>query len=177
MNKLQEVALQLKQAANEILGEILNVDKQIDSLLEKRDLITSAHVSKEDYLSYLRYHFKTKADQYGISLLKLIEQRSGFDFGRLENNLKNKSGFLGVDFLTLQNLPTVITENALYFYFSEQMVERIGDALDGKEWPDDAISVVDRREALLSIEADLVVLNKKRDDLVKALDDAGFTSA
>jgi hypothetical protein len=175
MTKLTDLALQLKTAANELLGELGNIDNQIETLHRQRDTITSAHVSKADYLSYLTAHFKIKADRFEIAVLREVEARNVFDFGNLERGFVNKDGFQGLQFLTAYPTPVEISETALYFYFGDVFIERIGHALEAHEWPDNAMPAEARRKALTDIEVSIKELQQRRDDLVKSIDDAGIS--
>ncbi len=174
MTKLSEMAKQLKEAAHELLAELNSIDAQIEVLHKQRDAVTSGHVSKADYLRYLATHFEIKGARFKTSLLREIEAKGTFDFGNLERGLLNKNGFIGLNFLTVYSVPVPITDDALYFYFNDVLIDKISQALDAHAWPNDAMPAEACREALLSIEQAIKELEQSRNALVKSIDDAGI---
>lgn len=100
MSKLNNIATQLKSAAKSLLGEIATIDSEIELLHQKRHAITSGHVSKEDYLFYVRAHFKIRSDQFKGQLIRDIEKKTSRNFGTLERQYENKDTFAGMTFLT-----------------------------------------------------------------------------
>lgn len=175
MSEINKIASQLKSAAKSLLDEIAGIDKQVELLHNKRHAITSGKVSKEDYLAYVRAHFKIRADQFKSQLIRNIEKKTNHDFGNLERQNNMKDSFIGVSFLTESPLPVDITENALYFYFGDLFIDRIKATLDDMNWPEDTMPIEDRRKELVSIEISVAGLMKKRDEIVKSLDDAGLS--
>ena len=63
---------------------------------------------------------------------------------------------------------------ALYWHFGKQIEERFSDALDILQWPDNAIAVEDRRTQIAEIDAKLIILNAKRDELANDLMSSGM---
>jgi hypothetical protein len=175
MSKLNTIAAQLKSAAKSLLDEIAGIDKEIELLHNKRHAITCGHVSKEDYLFYVEAHFKNKGDIFKSQLVANFKKNTVLDFGGLERQYNNKDSFLGMTFLTPYNMPVDISENALYFYFGDRFIDRIKDALDALNWPNDCMPIELRRKELVIIEAQTAELMKKRDEIVKALDEAGLS--
>lgn len=175
MSELNNVATQLKSLAKSLLGEVADIDKKIELLHNKRHAITSGHVSKEDYLFYVRAHLKIRSDQFKGQLIRDIEKKTSRNFGTLERQYENKDTFVGMTFLTSYPSPFDISENAIYFYFGELIIERIKDALDVMDWPDGIMPIDARRKELITIEASVAELIKKRDEIVKSLDDVGIS--
>ena len=174
MSELTKIASQLKSAAKSLLDEIAGIDKQVELLHNKRHAITSGQVSKADYLFYVKEHFKIKGDQFKKDLIKNIEKNTRHDFGSLERQHEMKDSFIAISFLTERLLPVEITENALYYYFGDIFIDRIKDALDDKNWPNDCMPIDERRKELVSIEALVADLMKKRNEIVSSLDAAGL---
>lgn len=175
MSELKKIASQLKSAAKSLLDEIAGIDKQMELLHKKRHAITSGQVSKVDYLSYIKAHFNIQADQFKRNLIDNIQKKTNLNFGILEHQQKLKASFPGFSFLVPYPIPVDISEGALYYYFGDIFIDRIKDALDDTNWPNDCMPIDDRRKELASIEELEANLMKKRDEIVKSLDDAGLT--
>jgi hypothetical protein len=174
MSEIANIAQQLKAAANKILGEIKIIDNQIAELQKQRDSITSSKVTKEDFLTYLAAHFRIKAETFELKLSREMFPRLNFDFGSLERGFDNNHGFAGTFPLTASPVPQVISEDAVYFYFSDIILEKIGDSLSGY-FDDNCMPVSELRQALSEIEATKKTLLSRRDELVKTLDDSGIS--
>jgi len=174
MSKLTNIVSQLKTAANELLGRVADIDRQIGELAKRRDALTMGVVSKDDYLEYLRINLKRRGERFGRAIAKNLNQGSR-NFSRLERELDAGEGFFGANLLTEFNVSVPITEEAVFFYFGETVIDRLGAALDALEWPADAVPVAERRTLIATIERDNAELNRQRDKLVAMLADAGIT--
>jgi len=174
MTNISNIAQQLKAAASKLLGEIKTIDDELDALNQQRDVITSGHVSKEDFLNYLSLHFKIKAATFQSRLLREMEPKVKYDFGSLERGYVTNSSFLGIYFLTGGFAPVPITEEAIYFYFGDILLEKIGEALDDK-FDGEAMPVHECRKAIQDIEKTERELLQRRSELVKTIDEAGIT--
>lgn len=175
MSKINDIASQLKSAAKSLIDKINGIDKEINELHSKRHAITSGRVSKADYLSYVKSSFKVKADLFKSQLISNIKQKTNLDFGALERQHNSKDSFIGMSFLAPYLMPVDISENALYYYFGDVFLRRIENALDDMDWPNDCMPIGERRKELVLIEAKVAELMKKRDEIVKSLDEAGLT--
>lgn len=175
MNKLNAVFSQLKTAANELRGRIADIDKQLTDLTKQRDALNLGNVSKADFLEYVGASFMRKGARCGRELVAALD--SGRGFARLERGLNSGDEFLGIRFLTGSNVPVVATEEAFYFYFGDLMVDRLGEALDALEWPDNAVPVALRRTQVEAIERDITELHRQRVELVAMLGEAGVAGA
>lgn len=174
MAELKNIVSQLKNAAKVLLGQVADIDAQITELNARRDALTGGVVSKEDFLNYARAHFQRKGAVFERGILNAIEGRPR-DYASLERSLDRGDSFLALQFLTASNVPVEITENAIFFYFEDILIERLGKALDKLQWPEDAIPAALRHEMLLDIEQDTDTLQRQRADLVASLDEAGIT--
>lgn len=173
MSKLTNIVSQLKEAANELVGRVSKIDEQINGLSAQRDALTSSNVSKEDFLEYMRVHFKRNGARFEREILKSL---GGYrEYARLERELKAGEGFFGASFLVGFTAPVVVSEEAFYFYFGDVMVDRLSKALDSLDWSEDAIAVSLRRSHIESIERETAELLQQRAELVAMLGEAGIT--
>lgn len=173
MAELNKIVSQLKNAANELLGQVKDIDNQIAELARQRDALTGGIVSKDDFLEYLRVHIAINSGYFGKEINNLLKDRR--DFGGLERQMINGQGFPGINLLTAIHVPVDITEKGIWFYFGDVILERLSKSLDALDWPEDAIPVALRREHLLNIEQDTAKLYQQRAELVAMLNEAGIT--
>ncbi|MBS4015397.1 MAG: hypothetical protein KGZ86_03070 [Candidatus Latescibacteria bacterium] len=175
MVELKNIVSQLKSAAKELIGQLESIDAKIVELSEQRDAITSGLVSKEDFLQYMRAHFQRKGESFERGIIKTIGNRPR-DYASLERANSQGNSFVGINFLTEGNVPVDITDGAIYYYFGDLLVDRLGKSLAGLQWPEDAIPAALRHEMLLDIKQDIAMLEKQRGGLVETLKEAGITS-
>lgn len=174
MNNLNNAVNKLKEIANEVLAAISNIDEKINGLIIQRDKLTSGKVSKADYLDYMGVCFKNKATLFEYHLLKGLNVEDSSSFGYLERNFKNKEDFIGVRFLVPFAQVDAVSEGAMYYYLADVMLARIAKSIDAMQWDDNAMPVIERRAALVAIEADIKALKEQRAEIVKQIDGAGF---
>ena len=174
MTKLNNIVFQLKEAANELLGRVSAIDKQVAELAARRDALTTSGVSKADFLEYMAAHFKRRGQRFAREIAGSIAGRR--EYARLERETQAGADFAGVPLFTGFPAPVVVTEEALCFYFGDVMAARLSEALDTLEWPENAVPVASRRAQLAAIESDTAELLRQRDELVAMLADAGITS-
>jgi hypothetical protein len=170
--ELKKIVSQLKNASQELLGQVKEIDSQIAELAKWRDKLTSGIVSKVDFLAYLRSHIIIETGYFGKDIAHAMKDRR--DFGTLERNLNAGKGFQGLYLLTAFAAPVEMTEKAIYFYFADVILERLAKYLDALDWPEDAIPVSVRREQLLEIEQKTADLYQQRAELVSMLAEAGI---
>lgn len=173
MAELKKIASQLKNAADELLGQVKEIDHQIAGLAKQRDALTSGIVTKADFMEYLRGYIHIKAGFFGKEVSSALKARR--DFGSLEYDRIAGNGFPGILLLTAIMVPVVITEKALYFYFGDVILARLSQALDALDWPDNAIPVALRHEQLVNIENETAELYRQRAELVSMLGEVGIT--
>jgi hypothetical protein len=175
MTELNKIVSQLKSAANELLGNVAAIDKQIAELAQQRDALTSGVVSKADFLEYMRAYFQRQGSVLQREIVNSLKDAR--DFARLERKHESLTTFNGAWLLTGHMVPVPVTESALYFYFADTMIERLSLALDDLEWPADAVPVELRRAQIENIKLETDSLLKQRAELVAMLADAGITGA
>ncbi len=171
--ELKKIVSQLKNAAQELLGQIKDIDNQIAELAKWRDTLTSGIVSKADFLEYLRAHIQFQSGYFGKDITNAMKDPR--DFGTLERNLTTGQGFPGLRLLTSIQVPVEITDRAVYYYFGDVILEQLTKSLDALDWPEDAIPAALRREQLLDIEQQVADLYRSRAELVNMLAEAGIT--
>lgn len=174
MSQLQTKLQSLREAASELIGQVREKEVRIAELRKQRDNITTAPLSKADYLEYLAAYFKRQGARFGVMITDQIG-KSHRNFSAMEL-LGERSGVLQCQFLTGYYSPQVLTEEAVYFYFGDLMVERIGVALDKLEWPKEAVPASERRALVDKLDKEIVEIVVERDGLVLELEEAGITS-
>jgi hypothetical protein len=173
MTALNKIVSQLKSAAKELLGNVAAIDKQVTELAQQRDALTSGHVSKADFLEYLRAYFKRQGGVFQRDIVKSLKDTRSFS--RLETPQESTIIFNGAYLLTGQVYPVPMTQAAIYFYFGDAMIEKLSIALDALEWPADAVPVELRRTQIENIKTETDGLLLQRSELVTMLADAGIT--
>lgn len=174
MGEINEALKNLRSAAGELLSTISNLDSRIAACHCKRDAITSAPVSRDDFLGYIKTDIARRGRSFAGNIARTITSHYR-DFGRLEN-LNADGGKLNIDYLTGRiGIPAVITEEALYFYIGDRTAERLGDLLAALPWPEDAIPVAERAKMLVELDREIDKLTKERDALAQQMADAGLT--
>ncbi|NOT67152.1 MAG: hypothetical protein HOP04_02275 [Methylophilaceae bacterium] len=174
MSELIKQVSALKTAAREILGQIEDIDAQRTALDQQRDTITSANVSKADFLGYLRAYMKFKAKRFRQHTLDLLQpQRS---FGRLEAGKGSEAGFASMRrFFTGDSSAMYISDEAVFFYFEDVIIARLSEELEALDWENDALPVALRLEHLRTIEQAKTELDLQRAELVSVMREAGFS--
>jgi hypothetical protein len=177
---------QLNQAADGLRANIGDIDGKIKVKQQERDALTSAPVSKTDFMAYLAADIDRRGEKYAAVLIRHVagvgahakqSTRVPQDFGSLER-MKVSSG-MAIPYLTgdfsVQN--TMITEEAFYWIFRDQLKKRIPDALEGleREWPENAVPVEQRRVLVDQLDADISALRGQRQELVNELMAAGLS--
>lgn len=174
MAEVNDLLSKLSAAANDLKGQVIEIDRSILACQKQRDTLTSAPVSKSDFLEYLKYDIRRKYDN--SYFLQTLKKRLGGvtkDFGALEM-AKNGSG-LYFSYLNIDSVsPDVIRDEAVFFYFEEVILSRISTLLDNDVWPDDAISVTDRKELISGLDAQIAKLKNDRKNLTDQLSAAGM---
>jgi hypothetical protein len=70
--------------------------------------------------------------------------------------------------------PAEISSKAVYWYFGDLIKQRIADALDEQDWPQDAMPVAERLKLAEKLDGEIEELNSERDTLAAQLESAGF---
>lgn len=172
--KLSDAFSQLRDAAGVLTGEVQALDKQIAEIRAQRSAIALGHVSKADYLNYLRESFRRRGANYERYMLKAFQGRArGYEF--MESAMSGDWRGLILPFLHGDSLDgSAIAEGAIYYLFGEIMVQRFSTLLDGLDWPDKAMPLAARGEALQVLSAELATVEARRDELCAHLEAAGL---
>jgi hypothetical protein len=177
MALLKQLFEQLKSSINGITNEIHVLDNKIKSLELERETLLTAPLSKEDYLALL----KKEMDKAGNAFAEKISVIIGNDrrgWCELERAEQSRYG-LGIPYLGLAMQPGItgtatIEPGALCWFFGEQILKRLDDAVVSLDWPKNAMPVAERKRRLEEIGAQLAELNRQRNALAGELTDAGL---
>jgi chorismate mutase len=173
MANLEKLLDQIKSAGNELKKSIWGIDDKISALQEERNSLTSGFVSKEDYLHYVGADMERKTELFSANLCREVMKR-GIEYGHLER-IKNTRENLLVPYLTgMHGVPAVITHDAILYYFGDIIKQRMGDALDSIDWPENAIPREERAKRIAEIDTDLSDLKAQRNALAQELQNAGM---
>lgn len=174
MADIKKLVSQIKSAANELLGQVAELDNQIGALTAQRAKLTDSAVSKQDYLDYLAANLKKSGEFFKDQIQRQIK-KSEHAYGNLEYIMRSHRAF-GVDLFRGEfSGGTVITEGALCFYFGDMMAKRLADELDGLDWPKDAVPVKERAQLIAGLDTEIADLKQKRDALTGQLSEAGIS--
>lgn len=173
-SEIKNLLVQVKQAAGQIKGRILELDDQIEALYAERSALTDAPLSKDDFLFAIRCDIKARAWQFGPSLKRMLEKDGYVNFARLERSSNFPTPIRYMD-AGITGRPAEISEHAFYYYFEDAIVNGVERALADKEWPVDAVPAAQRRTAIAAIDAKISGLTDQRDALANDLVDCGVT--
>lgn len=175
MSKLDELLNQITAAAKDLKQQVLAIDRQILTCQKQRDELTSAPVSKADFLDYLKSDMRRKyQNSYFLDTLKRRLSSMSREFGALENTDKN--GFSQqVAYLTGDAASAVIIKDeAIFFYFEDVILGRIASLLDGEAWPESAVPVEERKALIADLDKRIISLKQDRKKLTDQLIAAGL---
>lgn len=170
---------QLRSAADVIKKQIHEADQKIEALLNERANLSEARLTKEDFMQYVRKDIERRASNYP-NRMKNLARATGFPFSisfpLLERN--EKSG-------NTQPLPyldgegyhdgSALNPAAMYWIFGDLIEKRFSDALDQFEWPENGLSLDERRKRIEKIDQELERLNEERDSMANDLMSTGMT--
>ena len=167
---------QLRTAAGAIKAQIHEADSEIAALTEQRRVLTNAPVSRDDFMGYVRADIQRRAVSYQYRLKKFARNNNfPFSFAQLErvHVLENLQPFPYMDGETPNNFAE-FDPGALYWHFGELIAERFELALEYFDWPDDSVSVADRRLQIVEIDRKLQEIHAKRGELANDLISSGM---
>lgn len=174
MPDIKKLVSQIKNAANELLGQVADLDSQIGTLTAQRAKLMNSAVSKQDYFDYVKAMLKRKGEAFKGQIQRQIKAGPR-GYGQLEDITSLQLGH-AVDLLRGEvRGPIVVTDIALYFYFGDMMAQRLADDLDGLDWPKDAVPVKERAQLIAALDTDIAGLKQKRDALTEQLSEAGIS--
>jgi hypothetical protein len=167
---------QLRDAAGAIKAQIHDADKQIAALTEQRRALTSAPVSKADFMEYVRADIQRRTVRYQY-MVKLWAKKNPelLTFPQLEHThtLEGVQMFPYLDGEIGHN-ENEFSPSGIYFHFGDLIAERFAAALEGVAWSSDSVSVAERRRQIAAIDAQIAKLETLRDGLASDLISSGM---
>lgn len=175
MSKLDELMNQLSAAAKDLKQQVIAMDCKILACQKQRDTLTSAPVSKADFLNYLKADMRRKYEHsYFLDSLKRRLGSMSREFGALEN-IDKRGGSQQVAYLTGDAASAVIIKDeAIFFYFEDVILGRISSLLDAETWPESAVSVEERKTLIADLDGQINNLRQDRKKLTDQLVAAGL---
>lgn len=173
MADIKTLFQQLNASISELTGQIHALDDQIEAKTRERDGILSAPLSKDDYLSFLGREIDTYGQMHAKNLREVV-QKDPRNMVQLERDIQSQYG-LNIPYLRAgYPYGDAISPWAVFWYFGDLIKQRIGDALDGMVWPQDAMPMAERKIRVSQLEAKIADLNSQRDALAAQLEGAGL---
>lgn len=174
-NEIQELLVQLGTAREKLTWELRRIDMEYSTLCAQRSKITSGAVSLDEYVAMLKQSFALRGGRQEGFIVAAIKS-AGCAYGQLMATMANhpRDGLGGSMWLSLPTLPTIISEEAMYFYFGDIMAERIGRAVAHLPWDEKSMPDELRKTTLAEIDESLSRLQLTRDALAAKLIDAGL---
>ncbi len=169
--QLTDAFNQLSLARDSIRKEIGVLDGQLAKLRANRDALTSEAVSKADFLELLRADLARRGEHWARVLRKgVADCRKDYAFVNQADSLGVKllGGLLANDFT-----PIVISEEAIFFYFGDLIVDRIGALIEHEPWPAATTTYAERLDLVAGIDREIEKISGEREDLVAQLRAAG----
>lgn len=168
MTELNSLVAQLKSVANDLKGQIHELDERIQDAEQRRNLITQETVSKADFMIFLRADIRAKGKPFWGSLRPMIKNAPR-QYPMLERGLT-------LPYLTGNEFaPVVMTEEAAFFYLGDLIADRIERAIsEDMEWPHGVMPVSERRKLVAQIDAEILDLKEQRQELAAQLLEAGL---
>lgn len=175
MSKLDDLMNQLSAAAKDLKQQVVAIDRQILTCQKQRDTLTSAPVSKADFLNYLKADMRRKYEHsYFLDTLKRRLGSMSREFGALEN-IDKHGGSQQVAYLTGDAASAVIIKDeAIFFYFEDVILGRISSLLDGESWSESAVPVEERKALIADLDKQIISLKQDRKKLTDQLVAAGL---
>lgn len=173
MSELNKALSQLRQAAGQLTQEVAGLDRRIADLHAKRDALTSAPVTRADFLEYIRADLRKRTRQFSYRLSTGLENVNK-SFSSLERTKDDPAQLIRLPYLAEPHLPVDVTEAAMFFYFEDAIIAGISRQIDAMPWSENAQSVNGRSEAVAKLDAQIAALEKERDALANELVGAGL---
>jgi hypothetical protein len=163
---------QLNAAASEVKNQIKDIDNAIVAAQIERNSLTSAPVSKSDFMDYMRADIQHKSGQFTASLARHIARISAQGFGTLEAVCGTDAG-IGIPYANGFTPGGMISHDATYFYFEDLIMKGLEKVASGIEFNPDAVLVVDRKRLIAELDTRIDSLNQERNQLAEKLLSAG----
>lgn len=175
MADLIELAKKLKSEVGKITAELATIDAKIADAQARKDELNGAPVSKADYLGYVRESIRRRGERAAENARRYHRDHGIKTYGALERQMAgNREGLL-LPVLNWTHPTAEFSEQAIYFYFGDLIVDRLSEALDHENWPADAVPVEERARLIECIEAEIQELQESRQPFLKQLADAGIS--
>lgn len=156
-------------AAGAVREEIRKLDGEIEALQSLRRTITEPNVSKSDFMDYVREDIKRRGARFPIQLQVKWAKKNEFNiFDRMERMYCGHAGGLQpIPYLSgdIEKMDTGLEPAAFFWFFGELVEERFAEAINDLPWPEDVMSVIERRERIKEIDAEINQVSIRRDDL------------
>ena len=159
------------EAAQQIKAQINALDTQLDQVLQNRSNYLEAPLSKDDYMAAIRADLQGKSALFKAQLVRQLDQ---FPV-KFKGIQIAATGGLNLHYLSTDGNTPIVPKAALYFYLEDAIVAGVERALEGHEWPVDAMPAAEREKALKALSSQIEAIRAEREGLVQDLIDAGVT--
>lgn len=173
MTELTKALSNLRDAALELTGELGRLDQRIADLHSERDAITSAPVTRDDFLDYVRADIIKRSTRFAVELKRNIGTINK-SFSVMERIACNDEYSLPIRYLSPLGVPVDATEGALCLYLEDAIIAGVSRVIDTSPWPENAISAAGRNDKVALIDVEIEKLTVQRDGLAQQLIDAGL---
>ncbi|TAN53844.1 MAG: hypothetical protein EPN21_00495 [Methylococcaceae bacterium] len=173
MADIKQLLDQLNSSVRELVSQIHDLDDQIDAKQRERDQVINAPLSKADYLSFVGEDIDRIARPFVEQLRRAVKSQPQ-DMIRLRRMVDSEDGMRIPWFSAGYFPPIEIAPTAVCWYFGDLIKQRIADALDGQDWPHDAMPVAERLKLTAQLEVEIEELNRQRDALAAQLEESGL---
>jgi hypothetical protein len=165
--------LGLKKTVASMGEQVRELRVQIETLKRQREELAAAPHSRDDVLAILSSRIDREGAVYAHRLRHAIRP--------VINRGPGISNDVYVPIMTAEkdNVPAgpKTIENAFCLFFNAQMKEAVAAALAGIEWPDGAVSHIDRVAKLTKLDREIDALEAEETELAKQAAAAGVILA
>jgi hypothetical protein len=170
---INPLVAQVVSAADAVRSQIRALDDEISGLQQQRRKITDAPVSKADFMEYVREDISRRAKLFPRMLKVKWADRMPFNnFEKLERMHDGHArGLQPFPYISgdLEKEGVDLEPSGFYWYFGDLIVERFEQAIEGLDWPADAIAVSERRQRIEELDSRTKDLIDRRDVLTAQL--------
>lgn len=161
MKKLNELCGQIKQAFDNVKQEIQSLDSIISAKRREIDNILAAPISKEDYLCFMDEQIKQCAKRFPMNLERQLKSYPL----TLPHLLRAQQAGTATPYVF------VPSEDYFFYYCQDLILEGVKKvAEESFTWPENAMPYQERMKLIETISAEIMDLDKQRDDLADQLE-------
>jgi hypothetical protein len=175
-NGVNPLVAKVVTAADAVRSQIRALDDEIAGLQDQRRKITDAPVSKADFMEYVREDIRRRAKLFPRMLkIKWAERSQYNNFEKLERMFDGHArGLQPFPYISgdLEKEGVDLEPAGFYWYFGDLIEERFEQAIEGLDWPADAMSVSERRQRIEELDSRTKDLIERRDVLTAQLKSA-----